>query len=56
MDPGNDDGEGPPFGSQHASLEALFSGHFRWISLDVPKVAFPGREGREMVVEMERVP
>jgi len=46
MDPGE---SGPPFGIDVESLDALFGEHFLPIEDYVPRVSYPGREGRERV-------
>lgn len=55
MDPGPRDWEGPPFGSELTTLKALFSSHFRWVDAVVPRASYREREGRELVVELERI-
>ena len=39
--------EGPPFGTDVAELDHLFSPHFEVLQDEVPRVAYPGREGSE---------
>jgi SAM-dependent methyltransferase len=50
LDPGHDDPEGgPPYGVTREALDDLFSGRFETLEEYVPTVAYPGREGRELV-------
>jgi SAM-dependent methyltransferase len=61
LDPYDDEhqpGEGPPHGSTLEELAALFEGegHFKIEESFVPANAFPGREGKERIVKMRRLP
>jgi SAM-dependent methyltransferase len=60
LDPYDDEhqpGGGPPHGSSQAELEERFvkSGRFEMVEQFVPANAYPGREGRELLVRMRRV-
>ena len=46
MQPHND-GDGPPFGSTKAELDALFGGSFELVHEWLPGANYPGREGCE---------
>lgn len=48
IDPGNDN-DGPPFGVSHNEIDRLFCGMFEMITSYVPRLAYPGREDRELV-------
>lgn len=52
MDPGE---TGPPFGISTDELEMLFEEEMVQLECYVPPMAFPGREGRELVRVMRRV-
>lgn len=54
MDPDHGDG-GPPYPATSAELDALFGSHFAIVAEWVPRSAFPGREGRELVRLMRRL-
>lgn len=61
LDPYDEDhrpGGGPPHGCRLDELEERFAGtgHFRLVESRVPGRAYPGREGLERVVWMERLP
>ena len=47
-------GGGPPFGTTLPELDALFAGKFRLVAEWTPTLAFPGREGREIVRVLQR--
>jgi SAM-dependent methyltransferase len=50
LDPGHDHpDDGPPYGVTREALDRLFSGSFETLEEYVPTVAYPGREGRELV-------
>jgi len=53
LDPDND-GEGPPFGVTREEVERHFDGHFEMVTAYVPQLAYPGREGRELVCMLRR--
>lgn len=53
LDPGE---EGPPFPCSVDALTALFAKNYEIVEDYVPDVAFPGREGRERVRVLRRVP
>ncbi len=60
LDPYDDEhqpGGGPPHGCTLDELSERFekTGHFRILAATTPEQAFPGREGRERVVLMERL-
>ena len=56
MDPALDPGkEGTPFPFSAADLTTLFTESYNIIEDYVPDVAFPGREGRELVRVLQRV-
>jgi SAM-dependent methyltransferase len=49
-DPGEAPEEGgPPFGVTREDLDQLFAAHFHLVEELCPSVAFPGREGREII-------
>jgi methyl halide transferase len=52
LDPGE---EGPPYPFSVADLTALFADGYEVVEDYVPKVAFPGREGRERVRVMRKL-
>jgi len=54
LDPGND-GDGPPFGCTRDEIEALFRPFFRVVREESVIPTFAGREGRELLMLMERV-
>ena len=59
LDPYDDEhqpGEGPPHGCTEEELRERFagSGLFEWVKSEVPTVAYPGREERELLVELRR--
>jgi SAM-dependent methyltransferase len=55
LDPGHDHpDDGPPFGTSRAELDALFSDQFETLDEYIPSVAYPGREGRELLRVMRR--
>ncbi len=57
IDPALDPGEeGPPFPFSVPDLTALFSGGYEMVDDYVPDVAFEGREGRERVRVLRRLP
>lgn len=51
MDPGE---TGPPFGISPDELTALFDHSFEMVESVAPAVAYPGREGRELLRVMRR--
>lgn len=51
---GEDQNQGPPFGSTTEELDARFGSHFTLIDSYVPTVSYPGREGRELVRLLRR--
>lgn len=53
MDPGE---TGPPFGITEAELTALFEPVFEIVESGVPAAAYPGREGRELLRILRRLP
>lgn len=56
INPDLDPGEaGPPFGISSDELTALFADRFEVIESYVPDVAFPGREGREMLRVLRKI-
>lgn len=54
LDPGND-GDGPPFGCTRDEIGALFRPFFRVVREESVIPTFAGREGRELLMLMERV-
>lgn len=54
MTPDPTRGDGPPFGTQGPELDALFSSFFKRVEETVPDAAYPGREGRELLVLFRR--
>ena len=54
LDPGND-GYGPPFGCTRGEIETLFRPFFRVMREESVIPTFAGREGRELLMLMERV-
>ncbi len=55
LDPGHDHpGDGPPFGSSRAELDALFCDRFETLSEEIPMIAYAGREGRELLRVLRR--
>jgi methyl halide transferase len=54
--PREDGVAGPPFGCSIEELDALFDGRFVLEESRVPEVAFPGREGRELLRVFRRNP
>lgn len=57
LDPGNDSpDEGPPFEVSKAELDRLFLPHFELVQEWLPQNAYPGREGREWMRVMKRLP
>lgn len=52
LDPGE---EGPPYPFSEADLTALFAKDYEIVEDYVPDVAFPGREGRELVRVLRRM-
>jgi SAM-dependent methyltransferase len=57
LDPGNDSpDEGPPFEVSITELDRLFLPHFRLVREWLPAHAYPGREGREWMRIMEKIP
>lgn len=49
-DPGAAPAEGgPPFGTSREELDGLFDNDFRLVEEFIPRSAYPGREGREIV-------
>ncbi len=52
LDPGHE--AGPPFGVTRGELDDLFGKNFETEEEFVPAVAFPGREGRELVRRLRR--
>jgi SAM-dependent methyltransferase len=55
LDPGHaHPGDGPPFGVTRAELDTLFTPQFETLEEYVPSIAYPGREGRELVRVMRR--
>jgi SAM-dependent methyltransferase len=53
-DPGEDQSQGPPFGSTIEELDRRFSPHFRLLESYVPTVSYSGREGKELVRLLKR--
>jgi len=53
IDPGHDE-DGPPFRVTREEIERHFDGHFEMITAYVPGIAYPGREGRELVCVLRR--
>jgi methyl halide transferase len=49
-------GGGPPFGVTPEELDLLFGTHFELVEELKPRRAYPGREGREIIRMMRRVP
>ena len=49
LTPGDPGDEGPPFGCTIDEINGLFGPHFQWIREEIPRSAFPGREGRELL-------
>lgn len=47
MDPDHE--EGPPFGTTEAELDALFAARFELVRQWLPKTAYEGRQGRELM-------
>lgn len=55
LNPGLDDpDDGPPFSVSREELYAYFDEDFVWINDYVPTVAFPGREGREVLALLRK--
>jgi SAM-dependent methyltransferase len=54
LTPDHDDG--PPYGVTTTELDRLFADRFDLLEEYVPKVAYPGREGRELVRVLRRRP
>lgn len=54
LDPGND-GDGPPFGCTRSEIDAFFRPYFRVLREESVIPTFAGREGRELLILMERV-
>ncbi|MGH8046743.1 MAG: methyltransferase domain-containing protein [Chthoniobacterales bacterium] len=55
LDPGHDHpDDGPPYGTTREELDGLFGDHFELLEEYVPAVAYPGREGRELVRVLRR--
>lgn len=52
MDPGE---QGPPFGVTEEELDRLFGERFKLESQWLPRAAFPGREGRELMRQFLRL-
>ncbi len=53
LDPGHGD-TGPPYGVTREELDACFARDFELVEESVPQVAFPGREGRELLRVLRR--
>ena len=53
-DEGEDPNQGPPFRSEVPALDAQFSGAFELVTSRVPTVAYPGREGKELLRLLRR--
>jgi SAM-dependent methyltransferase len=53
INPGHD-GDGPPFGVSEEEIELLFEGMFERVTSYVPTIAYPGREGRELLCLLRR--
>jgi SAM-dependent methyltransferase len=53
IDPNHDEG-GPPFRVSREEIERLFGRHFEMVASYVPRLAYPGREGRELVCMLRR--
>jgi SAM-dependent methyltransferase len=55
-DPGEDlpEGGGPPFGVTEQELDNLFKAHFTLVDQLRPTIAFPGREGREIIWSLQK--
>jgi len=47
--------EGPPFGTDREELDQLFSPYFKVIRDDLPLKAYPGREGRERMMILQKL-
>jgi len=47
--------EGPPFGVTSDALREFFTPYFHWERDLVPQSAYAGRDGRELLVEMQKV-
>jgi len=54
LDPGNN-GDGPPFGCTRSEIDAFFLPYFRVLREEYVIPTFAGREGRELLILMERV-
>jgi SAM-dependent methyltransferase len=56
LDPGHDHpDDGPPYGATREELDALFGSRFEMLDEYVPTVAYPGREGRELVRRLRKL-
>jgi methyl halide transferase len=53
-DNGQDQMQGPPFGSEIEELDARFGADFELLESHVPNVSYPGREGKELVRLLRR--
>lgn len=53
-DEGEDQDQGPPFGSEVAELDLRFGTHFELLESYVPNVSYAGREGKELVRLLRR--
>jgi len=54
LDPGND-GDGPPYGCTRSEIDSLFGASFRVLREQTGIPTFAEREGRELLMLMERV-
>jgi methyl halide transferase len=54
-DPGEDQSQGPPFGTTVEELDRRFSPHFTLLESYVPTVSYSGREGKELVRLLQRM-
>lgn len=54
LDPGND-GDGPPYGCTRSEIDGLFGASFRVLREQTGIPTFAEREGRELLMLMERV-
>lgn len=48
--------DGPPFGVTVEDLDALFAPWFERVSGEIPRDAYPGREGREWLGQFRKLP
>ena len=54
-DEGEDQEQGPPFGTSTEELDARFAGPFALVSSVVPDVSYAGREGKELFRLLRRI-